>query len=164
MMARVEAGGVTAPPILDPIPENAWVAGGLRSSAFEVLRTYFMQTPEMQRDLGTFFVKRVGVDLTRVDGASFWSTQQSGNPSFAMFVRLPQAAASQLKGKHRATSDGLDLVELDKQVVATTVQGGLILGDENEVRAASPWRSVARRASDRPRRWATSSRKQAAPI
>jgi hypothetical protein len=134
LFGTAHAGGVPAP-ILDPVPENAWVAGALKSSAFEVLRTYFTQTPEMQHDLGAFFVKRLGVDLTRIDGAAFWSTQQSGNPAFAFFIRLPQAAATQLKGKHRTSPEGIDLVQLDKQVVATSVAGGLILGDESEVRA-----------------------------
>src|SRR6478736_1442902 len=84
------------PSLLDAVPDSALLGGALRANALELFKSYFTQTPDMQRDLGAYFVKRLGFDVTRIDGAAFWAVQIGAQPSFGLFLRLPQQP--QLKG------------------------------------------------------------------
>jgi type IV pilus assembly protein PilA len=119
--------------LLEQIPQAAILGGAVRPSALELIRTYFNQSADMQKDVGTFLTKRIGVDLTRIDGAAWWSTQIAPQPTFAVFLRLPSNAVPPLKGKSKGAFDGSELVEFGK-VVAAAVPGGLVIGDEQEVR------------------------------
>lgn len=121
------------PSLLDQIPQAAILGGAVRPSALELFRTYFQQSPDMQRDVGTFLTKRIGVDLTRVDGAAWWSTSLAPQPTFGVFLRLPSSAVPPLRGQSRGSFDGAELIGLGK-MVAAAVPGGLVLGDEQEVR------------------------------
>ncbi len=129
--ARAGAGHVA---LLDVVPEGALLAGALHSSALELMRSYFAHQPDLQRDLSTFFIQRIGVDVTRIDGVTFWSTQLGAQPSFAAFVRVQQTPPPQIKGTPHGSYDGVDLVAVEK-LVAATVPGGFLIGEESDVRA-----------------------------
>jgi hypothetical protein len=136
MLIAAPAFAVTpakAPSLLEQVPQAALLGGAIRSSALEVMRMYFAQSPDMQKDVGEFLVKRIGVDLTRIDGAAFWSTQLAPQPTFGAFLRLPSSAVPPLKGASRGSFDGSELVAFGK-LVAAAVPGGLIIGDDQEVR------------------------------
>jgi type IV pilus assembly protein PilA len=127
------AAPTKGPSLLEQIPQAAIAGGAVRPSALELFRTYFQQSPDMQRDVGTFLTKRIGVDLTRVDGAAWWSTALAPQPTFAVFLRLPSNAVPPLRGQSRGSFDGTELIAFGK-IVAAAVPGGLILGDDQEVR------------------------------
>ena len=128
------ASSVGPASLLDHVPDTALLAGVVQSGALALGRAYFAQSPDLQDDMGLYFTKRLGVDLTRVDGIAAWSTQLTPQPSFALFLRLPQSGVPSLTGTQRGSIDGAVLVAFGKNLVAAAVPGGVLIGDEAEVR------------------------------
>jgi type IV pilus assembly protein PilA len=128
------AGSPAAQPsLLDQVPDAALLGGALRASALDIVHQYFRQTPEMQKDVGTFLNRRIGVDLTRVEGAAFWSTQLTPQTTMGLFLKL-SGAPTALKGQKVGSFDNTDLIGFSGKLVAAAVPGGIILGDDQEVR------------------------------
>ena len=133
----VSAPALGAPAPLDSIPAGAVLAGAMRPASLELVRTYFGQTADMQRDLGEYFTRRLGVDLTSIDSVAFWSTelgQPGQSPTFAAYFHLTRPTAPKLKGAAHGSFDGVELVAIDK-LVAALIPSGLIVGNEAEVKA-----------------------------
>jgi hypothetical protein len=132
-MARAGGASPVPPAAFDGVPGGALVAGALKPNALELVRSYMNQSQEMHEDLSVFFVKRLGVDFTRIDGLAFWSTQLGKQARFALLVRLSQPPGA-LKGTRSGSFEGVELVQVAKDVVAAVVPGGVLYGEEAEVR------------------------------
>jgi type IV pilus assembly protein PilA len=97
------------------------------------VRAWIDARPEMRAELGEFLSRTVGVDLSRVDGALLWSTQPGGpQPTVGAFIRLPGLVAP--KGRSLGQHAGVELLA-QAGVVVASVPGGLLIGQEPEVRA-----------------------------
>jgi type II secretory pathway pseudopilin PulG len=127
------AAGAVPSAAFDGVPGSALLAVAVRPAALEMVRAYMNQSSEMREDLSVFFVKRLGVDFTRTDGLAFWSTQLGKQARFAFLVRLSQQPG-EFKGPRSGSFEGVDLVQVAKGVTAAVVPGGVLFGDEAEVR------------------------------
>jgi hypothetical protein len=128
------ASAKAAPPsLLEHVPDGALLAGSVEPSALELSRAWFGQSADMQKDLGAYFVKRLGVDLTRVDGVAFWSTQLGPQSTFGAYLRLRDAAVPSLHGTKKSTCEATELVAFGGKLSAAAQPGGLLVGDETEV-------------------------------
>lgn len=134
LASGVARGGSPPPQLLDQVPDAALAAGVLRPGALELYRQALRQSPEMQKDVGAYLSRRIGVDLTRVDSVAWWSTQLAPQPTLGVFLKLADAGTHPLKGNKVGSFDGTDLIAFGKGMVAASVAGGLVLGDEQEVR------------------------------
>jgi len=136
--ASSRAGSPASQPsreMMAQIPDAALLGGAVGPGALEWATQLVQKTPEMQKDLGQFLTRRIGVDLTRLQGAAFWFTQLAPQPTFGVFLRLADGVTPPLKGTKRASFDGADLIALGGgKAVAAAVPGGLVFGDETEVR------------------------------
>jgi len=104
----------------------------VQRNALALLRQFLDAQPEMRADLSAFLLRTLRVDLTRVDGAVAWSSLLAASPTFAVYLRLPGAGTprGQVLGQHAGT----DLVAFGR-LVAAAAPGGLLIGNESEVRA-----------------------------
>jgi hypothetical protein len=134
LVAGVARAGSPQPSLLDQVPDASLAAGVVRPAALELFRQAFRQSPDMQKDVGAYLARRIGVDLTRVDGVAFWSTQLAPQPTVGAFLKLADGGTHPLKGNKVGSFDGADLVSFGKGTVAASVAGGLVVGDEQEVR------------------------------
>ena len=132
-LARPAAAAPPATMLFEHVPDGAIVAGSVAPSAFTVARAYLAQTPDMQKDVGDFLVRRVGVDLTRVDSFAFWSTSLAPAPTFAVFLHLGGTQPPALRGTSVKRCEGVALVDVGKSWVAAAQPGGILAGDEREV-------------------------------
>jgi type IV pilus assembly protein PilA len=122
-----------APLLVDQVPDTAVAAVVVQRGALSLVRQYFDAHPEMRNDLSEFLLRTLKLDLTRIEGAVAWSSQLGGNqPTFGIFLRIPGAVTprGQILGQHAGTQ----LVSLGN-VVAAVTPGGVLLGNEAEVRA-----------------------------
>ncbi len=126
--AAVPAG----PALIDQVPDTAVAAVVIQRGALTLVRQYLDARPDMRTDLSEFLLRTLKIDLTRIDGAAAWSSSLGNQPSFGIFLRLPGAVTprGQVLGQHSGTA----LVSLGNVVAAVTT-GGILLGNENEVRA-----------------------------
>jgi hypothetical protein len=135
-LALLSARALAAPPksmLFEHVPDNAIMAGSVEPSALAITRIYLAQTPDMQKDIGEYLVKRIGVDLTRVDSFAFWSTHLAPSPTFAMFLHFGGKQPPVLRGTSGKRCEGVELVGFGKPWMAAAQPDGVLVGDESEV-------------------------------
>src|SRR5579885_3347274 len=92
------AGSPPQPSLLDQVPDAALLGGAVRSGSLDWMRQWLKQTPDLQKDLGAFLTRRIGVDLTKLDGVAVWSTQLGPQPTFGAFLKLTPGTTPPIKG------------------------------------------------------------------
>ena len=118
--------------LFDQVPEAAVAAAVVRHSGLALFKQMYTSNPQLKQDLGAFLTRRLGVDLTNLDGVAAWSTHLQPKTTWALVLRIPGAAG--LKGTKQGSFDGTDLIALGPEVVAASVPGGLLVGSAEEVR------------------------------
>jgi hypothetical protein len=123
------------PSLLDYVPANAVAAAIIRRNAFEELIAYLAARPEMQAELSRLLVERVGVDLSAIDGFVLSASSLDGK-SFGLFAHLDHKGPVQLKEPEAGRYADVPLVKLNRDLWAAAVPGGVVMGLENDVKAA----------------------------
>jgi hypothetical protein len=113
--------------LLDFVPDNAIAAFIVRHDALAFPHKYLGEQPTLHSELRLFLVDKLGVDLTAVDGVVVWMTAFEES-SVALFVRVRQEGAINLKGRVTEQFQGVPIIHVGKDLFAVTTTGGFLLG------------------------------------
>lgn len=114
--------------LLNKVPGNASLLVLLYPGSFLFVQEQFKQMPKMKEELGSELLKRLGVDLTRVDSALFYAQLLKGGPEAgALLLTLPETA--RIKGQAKGAYKGVPLVEIEGGFLAASLGRVLVLGN-----------------------------------
>jgi hypothetical protein len=131
------ASGLAAasPPSLTAVVPDGAIAAVLLHGSITGTTGQLFWSEESVKDLSVYCTRRLGVDLTRVDGIALWSTALGAQASFALYLHLPDKSAPPIKGTVAGSFEGTSLYSYDS-LVAAALPGGVLVGHLDEVRAA----------------------------
>lgn len=82
---------------------------------------------EMSQELSEYMRSQMGVDLTRVQSAVLYAGGKDALQQWAVFLQLP-AGSGVPKGRSIGRRAGVELVQLERSIVAAAIEGGVLVG------------------------------------
>jgi hypothetical protein len=123
------------PSLVELVPAEATGALVLRKNGLAWVRRFIDDDPEMQQELAAHLVQSLGIDLTHLEGAvAFTVGNVNDNLAGAVWLRIP-GPGKRLQLPATGVADGVDLYRV-KGVTVASLDGGVVLGTEAEVRIA----------------------------
>ena len=109
------------------VPASASAALVVRARALSLLRNYFAENPELQKELSEHFANTLGIDLTRIEGVVV-SLTSIDPPSGALLLRI-SSPTGPLKLKELGMLSDVPIYRLG-EYFAARVPAGVIVGTQ----------------------------------
>lgn len=123
------------PSLLEYVPANAVAAALIRRDALDTAITYLAARPEMKAELRRYLIEHVGVDLSAIDGFAITASSLDGH-SYALFAHLDYKGPVRLNEREVERYGDVAIVQLNSELRAAAVPGGVVVGLEKDVKAA----------------------------
>ena len=123
------------PSLLEYVPPGSVAALIVRRQALAEPLAYLAARPDMRAELRRYLVEHVGVDLSAVDGVVVYASTLDGK-SLGIFAHIAHTGSAQLKEREVGRHGDVPMVKLNKELRAAVLPDGVVMGMENEVKAA----------------------------